>query len=189
MKKEKLIHENLEGEEWRISAQTNELEVSNLGRVRSAQTGYVRKFSYTEEGYARVPASKSRKTYLVHRLVYETFVGPVGEKEYVTFKDGRTTNLKVENLELRERKEIPEHAVRPRKPSHQKLSKQKVLTIWENVGKISNSELARALGVNRSTIMNVLSGLSWDWVDHPNKGPYREEKQRRMKERFGGQDE
>lgn len=187
MKNRTLIHENLKGEEWRISAQTNELEVSNLGRVRSAQTGHVRAFAYNEYGHARVTASKSRRNYLVHRLVYETFVGPVPDNHHVTFKDKNPTNLKVDNLVLVDHSTVQKKASRHKKPHNVVLSKQKVLTIWENIGRISIAEIARHVGVNRSTVLNVLSGLAWDWVDHPNKGPYREEKQRRMKERFKDQ--
>lgn len=187
MKKKTLIHENLEGEEWRISNQTNELEVSNLGRVRSAQTGYIRSISYTKDGYAKVTGSKSRRSYIVHRLIYDTFVGPVDESQNVTFKDGNPTNLKLDNLIAVSRSAIQKKVERSRKPTNIVLSKQKVLTIWENVGRISISEIARHLGVSRSTVLNVLRGPAWDWIDHPNKAPYREEKQRKLMERFKDQ--
>lgn len=52
-------------------------EVSDMGNVRNKRTGRILKPEVVHNGYLRVTIGKKR--YRVHRLVYETFVGPIPE--------------------------------------------------------------------------------------------------------------
>ena len=50
---------------------------------------------------------KKRRTLLAHRLLWETFVGPIPKDNWVCFKDGRKNNIRLENLKLiSDKKEI-----------------------------------------------------------------------------------
>jgi len=65
---------------WKVIPEHPNYEVSNLGRIRRVDTGYVLKQStsgkYLAVGLGRTPQVITRK---VHRLVLEAFVGGEGE--------------------------------------------------------------------------------------------------------------
>jgi len=77
--------------------------VSDFGNVRNAKTGRILKPS-NSDGYLRVNLSNNGvKTFLVHRLVIETFF-PIDDKE-VNHKNHITTDNRLENLEWCSRSE------------------------------------------------------------------------------------
>lgn len=53
-----------------------------------------------KQGYMSVCLGKNSKRYLVHRLVYETFIGEIPEGMQVNHKDENKSNNNVENLNL-----------------------------------------------------------------------------------------
>ncbi|MFC4128975.1 NUMOD4 domain-containing protein [Nocardia rhizosphaerae] len=68
------------GEQWKPFPADDRYEVSDLGRVRRASTGRVRRPVALKNGYLTVMVSNGstdRKLYYIHRMVYETFVGPI----------------------------------------------------------------------------------------------------------------
>ena len=69
---------------------------------------------YVASGYATVKArsisENRRKTFLVHRLVYEAFMGPIPKGMWVNHKDGNKLNNHISNLELTTPKQNHEHA-------------------------------------------------------------------------------
>lgn len=76
-------------------------EVSNLGRVRNCQTGWVLKPRKNHKGYLIVDLSKNgvMKHYRVHRLVATAFLpNPDGLPEVNHINEDKTDN-RVENLE------------------------------------------------------------------------------------------
>lgn len=83
-------------------------QVSNTGKVKSMnyrRTGVpgIIAPGNTRDGYQFVTickADKKRKNYLVHRLVWESFVGPIPEGLQVNHKDENKSNNSLENLEL-----------------------------------------------------------------------------------------
>lgn len=80
-------------------------EVSNYGDVRNARTGRVLKLS--GYGYYQVHFWKDgkRKMFLVHRLVYEAFNGPIPDGLVIDHVDGCKTNNRLENLRVCTQKE------------------------------------------------------------------------------------
>lgn len=84
-------------------------EVSNLGNVRSISSRWGKRNSprkvkliTTPANYIRVSLSKNNKSklYMVHRLVYETFVGEIPENYEINHKDFIRNNNCIDNLEI-----------------------------------------------------------------------------------------
>lgn len=69
---------NATQEQWRPIRGWN-YQVSNLGRIRNAGTGAIRKNDQDRHGYPRIllcNGPEVRKRFLVHHLVAEAFIGP-----------------------------------------------------------------------------------------------------------------
>lgn len=77
-------------------------EVSNLGRVRSLKFGKVKILNggKTKEGYCQVHLSKNgkQKKFLVHRLVWEAFNGPIPDGYEIDHRDANKQNNILDNL-------------------------------------------------------------------------------------------
>ena len=83
-------------------------QISNLGRVKSFYSGYVKilKLKITN-GYYRIGLRKNgkRKFYQIHRLVYETFIGEIPQGIQVNHINEVKTDNRLENLNLMTPKE------------------------------------------------------------------------------------
>ena len=105
----------LKQEIWKpISNYEGLYEISNKGQIKSVgryiksnhnntrfQEEKIRKLTVNNKGYITVRLCKNGKykTFLVHRLVAETFIpNPLGYNE-INHKDENKTNNKVDNLE------------------------------------------------------------------------------------------
>lgn len=78
-------------------------EISSLGRLKSYvrnSKGVIRSLKNGTSDYIRVPlmANGVKKTALLHRLVYEAFVGPIAPGMEIHHKDGNRQNNSVSNL-------------------------------------------------------------------------------------------
>jgi hypothetical protein len=102
---------DFKGAMWKNKIKTHKYEifVSNYGRVGYKFTnGYFKKVSSFDKmteraildtaGYPRVNIAK--KTYPLHRLVYETFIGPIPMGMIVHHIDHIKLNAHIDNLEL-----------------------------------------------------------------------------------------
>lgn len=98
---------------WKdIEGYEGKYQVSNFGRVRSLnynQKGIVKELKLVKHsrGYRYVSLRKDGQTqhYFVHRLVYETFIGPIPDGMVVNHIDEDKTNNRVDNLNLLSAKE------------------------------------------------------------------------------------
>lgn len=96
-------------EEWRdIKGYEGKLQVSNLGRVKSLnynRTGVekILQLSLHSNGYLEFKTYKNR--WLVHRLVYETFVGPIPKGMQINHINEVKTDNRLCNLNLMTPKE------------------------------------------------------------------------------------
>ena len=106
-------NENMsENEVWKeiwkdIPGYEGRYQVSNTGKVKSMNyrhTGVPRIMTLRDNrGYKCVNiynAYKKRRGYLVHRLVWEVFVGPIPEGMQVNHKDENKSNNSLKNLEI-----------------------------------------------------------------------------------------
>jgi hypothetical protein len=132
-------------------------------------------------GYANYTLSvdKVKKTYAAHRLVWETFNGPIPEGLQINHKNGVKTDNRLENLELCTPSENTRHAVhvlhRPwSSPPHvpgvkngrAKLDETGVALVkrlrsegW------SQQRIADHVGINQTAVSALLRGATWRHVN------------------------
>lgn len=150
---------SLEGEIWKPIVGYEEFyDVSNLGRVRNKgwrhgqhKSYIIMKQQYNKGGYliVKLTKNKSVKICLVHRLVYEAFVGKLPKFEHkgkghchemfeINHKDENKENNHIENLELITRLENIRYGTRSRrqamkltKPVYQYTLDKKFVKFWE----------------------------------------------------------
>lgn len=168
-------------EEWKpIPGFEGRYEASTLGRVRSLRAPNGRQRSkprtcstWSDDRSTRCTLTvryKSR-SFLLHRLILRTFVGPCPPGMEGSHKDGDFTNCRLDNLcwethtENEQRKS--EHGTRQRGSQivHAKLTDETVLKLRERYRNGEQiSPLAAEAGVNRSTLSVALRGLTWKHV-------------------------
>ena len=87
-------------EEWRSINGFINYQVSNLGRVRNANTGRILKLWDNGHGYLKVVLCKNGKSFTckVHRLVAQEFIDNPDNKKCVDHVDNIRTNNIVTNL-------------------------------------------------------------------------------------------
>lgn len=98
----KLNEENYVGEIWKdIKGYEGLYQVSNLGRVRNKKTKKILKTWLNQYGYIRVSLHKNgkQKWHLVHRLVYEAFIGEIPNGMQVNHKDENKENNVLSNID------------------------------------------------------------------------------------------
>jgi len=152
-------------------------EVSNLGNVRSyfSTHGIVdtphplhQSINYKGRPIIRIRVNNIKKTFCVHRIVLEAFVGkcPIGMQ--ACHYDDNPMNNRIENLRwdtwqnnvidgLRN-----QTAARGEKQRSAKLTNEEVLDICQKYAKgIMSGILAKEFGVTTTTIREITSGRSW----------------------------
>lgn len=163
-------------EEWRPLSEFPEYAVSNLGRVmrvkgcRGARAGRVLKQRLNRDGYPCVTVQsnnrRSRKSYLVNRLVCEAFNGPAPEGDYhAAHADGDRANNRLENLRWASRAENEAdkelHGTRMRGEDHasSKLTEEQVKAIRQDTR--PQSAIAREVGVSQSLVCMIRRRRVW----------------------------
>jgi len=118
-----------------------------------------------------LPSGKVKK--LLHRVVWETFVGKIPKGTHVNHVDGVKGNCRLSNLECVTPGENNLHAYRTKlkispigsKWHASKLSEKKVLNIKRMLsGGMSQERLAAIYGVNQCTISDIKMGVTWRHV-------------------------
>lgn len=157
----------------------NRYEISNSGLVRSLSTyrstsGGILKPWVQNRGYKYVSlrsANNIKKTFAVHRLVLDAFVGLCPPGRQCAHGDGDPTNNHVENLRWASAAEnIADRALHGRtaageKNGSAKLDRHAVKTIKQlrNAG-VSAYALARLACVHSETIERIWRGETWRHV-------------------------
>jgi len=149
-------------------------EVSDMGRVRNARTGRMRKLvpGWCAE-YLAVQLSKDNHetNFQVHVLVASAFLGPAPEGLEVNHKDGNKGNPKLLNLEYLTRSDNLKHAYRtglriPNVPFGENhhaatLDHRQIQSLKEKrIEGLSYVALGTLFGVNFSTARRICSGQS-----------------------------
>lgn len=101
-----------DGEEWKYFRDTI-YQVSTYGRVKNTKTNRIMRGSYGDDGYYRVEIAfpcKSRRKFLVHRLVWETFVS--ADIDIINHINGDKSDNRLINLENVTQKENMQKAVK-----------------------------------------------------------------------------
>ena len=150
-------------------------QVSNLGKVKSLKFGKEKYLSITKSsiGYlnTKLQLNKKNKSFLVHRLVAETFIKNEFNKPCVNHINGIKTDNRIENLDWCTHKENTEHSLKNdliktgcnRKQS--KLSLKDIEYIRKNYKekdkKNGGYKLAEMFGVSRNCISNVVKNKTY----------------------------
>lgn len=150
--------------------------VDRTGNVYSnkAVGGTIRKLkpskSQKKDEHICVMFSHDRKKYMIHRLVYMTFVGPIPKGKIICHKDDNPLNNVVENLYAGTHKENHADAKRNgKKPigeqsTSSKLTEKEVLEILELKGKMRNHLIANAFNINKSTVCDIFANRTWKHI-------------------------
>ncbi len=85
-------------------------KIDEQGNVLSIRTGKTLKPSEGRYKTITFSVNGEKKTYRVHRLVYESYKGEIPEGKVINHKDGNTYNNSLSNLECVTQKENIDHA-------------------------------------------------------------------------------
>jgi hypothetical protein len=156
------------------------IQVSNFGNVRtknrSRSDGRIEPSKILSQkiknnGYLEVSLrfNKTRKWFLVHRLVASAFLIENVDTECVNHKNGNKKDNRVDNLEYTTLKANSNHAVRTglckneEKHYKAKLTREQVLDIIHS--NKSDSELSQIYSVSISNINSIKRRRTWRYVD------------------------
>ncbi len=109
-------------EEWRSIDGYINYQVSNIGRVRNADTGKILKPKIEDNGYYRIGLRKDgdRKFFSIHRLVAHEFIENPDGKHFVDHIDNNRANNCFNNLRWVFLKDNQGNRLKQQKPSHSK---------------------------------------------------------------------
>ena len=153
-------------ERWLTIPRFPSHEVSDLGRVRNARTGLVRKPAPSDSRYPRVRINMRgvAKSVLGHKAVLEAFVGRAPSRRHrVAHEDGDKTNCRLLNLswKLARHNEADKrrHGTAPRGFSGHKRSDH-VPAVREMLARrMSYTCIGRVVGLHRSSVSRIARGL------------------------------
>lgn len=159
-------------------------QISNQGRIKSLPKyhytihgGYITKEKILkssinrETGYLSV--HMHQKTYIIHRLVAETFIPNPENKPTVNHKDGNKLNNNDWNLEWATYKENINHSINMlgnnfcgENHGRSKLKNNQIKEIREkySTGNYSQYQLAKEYNITRSAIYMVIKNKLWKTI-------------------------
>ncbi len=82
---------------WKEVPKYPNYKISNYGRVEGP--GGIKSFEKSPRGKHIFFNDLGKKAFLIKRVMYELFVGPINIKETFWFKDGNSKNIRLDNLE------------------------------------------------------------------------------------------
>jgi len=173
---------NIDGEVWKPVVGYEEFyEVSNLGRIRNKgrrpgqhYSNIIMKQRHNKGGYLTIALTngKEKKIYMIHRLVYEAFVGILpkfehkgkghcGEVWEINHKDENKQNNSLDNLELVTKLDNIRYGTRSRrqamkltKPVYQYTLDRKLVKYW-----VGGAPEIYKYGYNKSCISECCRGV------------------------------
>lgn len=163
------------GEEMWVGIDGWPYEVSDMGSVRNARTGYVLSPAVTSGGYTKVTLREGSRVRQadIHTLVAVGFLGAYPDGMEVNHKNGNKPDNRSANLEYVTPKQNIAHAYETglRKgwpgvtnPSA-KLNDNLVRRIHERLmDGYTTSSIATDYGVSRACIWKIQTGRSWPWI-------------------------
>ncbi len=117
---------------------------------------------------------KKRKTFMVHRIIANSFIEKIPNKPYVNHKDGNKENNLLTNLEWCTSGENQKHAYKNYlQPSRNGINNGRCILTTEKVLEIRNmyssekiniSSLSRKLNISRSAISSIIHRKTWKHI-------------------------
>jgi len=168
-------------EMWKSIPSLTLYEASSLGRIRNAKNWRVKATKITRFGRVQTALyiNGKLKSFLVHRIILEAFIGPCPPGHECNHLDGNPQNNCLENLEWTTRHENLKHAYRNGLNSQSgsqngnaKLKEAAVIQIKERLkmGE-SQKDIADDLGIPSVTVNHIARGRTW-----PNVRPGKEDR-------------
>jgi hypothetical protein len=132
------------------------------------------KHSRSSSGHRTVMFKGSKKRYLVHRLMLETFVGPCPSGMECRHLNGDPGDNRLDNLcwgtPADNQADRVKHGTsnRGERCACAKLTREDVRTARElwSTGRLSKTALAGKYGVNWQTMSDAIEGKTWAWLDN-----------------------
>lgn len=174
--------------EWRDIKGYPDYMVSDEGQVYSMKSNRLLTASKHVGDYRVVSLSRDKKkhTLLIHRLVYETFVGSVPKGMQVNHKDEDKSNNRLDNLELLTPKENSNYGTRNQRivesnrqwrKARRKMFGRPVLQYnrdgvlirrWEAIAEAEKQGFCKT-GIGRCCRgdMKTYKGYRWEYADMP----------------------
>ena len=154
-----------------INGYPGEYYIDTDAKVYSRKRGVLREMStqVRQDGYCYVRLRKdgTYKHHYIHRLMYETFVGSIGEGLEVNHLDSDPTNNAIDNLEVTTGKGNISHAVTngrfPRGDNHHKnkvkASMYSRMNLAAKLG-ITQQSIADKLGISQQAVSKILGAFA-----------------------------
>lgn len=151
-------------EEWSAVLHATNYEVSRSGIVRNKKTSRPLKQQINPSGYLVVclHGSSKGRTFPIHRLIAECFVGGEANGLEVNHKDGNPLNNAPNNLEWVTHSENMHHRFHVLGKTH-KLTEEIVreLVRFKYETGASARKVGKKYGIDASMVSAILSGKSW----------------------------
>lgn len=163
-----------------IKGYVGSYQVSNLGRVKSLERKRWNRFQFIpvpekilkpQEGeYLRV--ALSGKLFSVHRLVCDAFIEKIDGKIFVNHKNGNKYDNRVENLEWCTKSENSIHSfqiglqvsIKGSNHANSKINEDIAKKIKYELKDLTQKEIAKIYGIDRSKVYQIRKGISWKHV-------------------------
>ena len=144
-------------EEWRTYEKIPRYLVSDEGRVKNSRTGRILKPSVNNRGYKQVSLHEDGKHYTakVSRMVAETFIECDEEGLDVTYIDGDPSNVCVNNLEWKSRKELINDTYKNGREQTHRMRRIRCVETGEEYRSIV--ECSRLTGLNAASICKCVN--------------------------------
>jgi hypothetical protein len=145
--------------------------VNELGEVQSKASGQWKplKSRAGKDGYKIINISK--KTFTIHRLVLEAFVGPRPEDMECRHLDGNPTNNRLDNLawgyHWENMEDVQKHNKRKLTNTRhrERLDEDTAAKLWAlRLMGFGSTGAAKFMDVPEHTVRNIFKGLAWNHV-------------------------
>ena len=156
----------IKGEVWKKNKEIG-LFVSNKGRCLTKTSKLL--INRKKNRYTKICINN--KSHLLHRIIWETFIGKIKNGLVINHKNGNITDNSIDNLEAVTHSENSKHAVRiglnkPLTGDSHPLSKLKSFQIQKirreiDSGEFSGVELSKKYKVSESTISLIKNKKRW----------------------------
>lgn len=129
------------------------------------------KGSTSNKGHKSISFTRKSKRLYVHRLVYETFNGPIPEGLVVRHLNDKAEDNRLLNLAIGTQKENVHDAIkngvfqRGSFNGQSKLTELDVIAIKNLLNKITQKEIAKMYGVSRRAISFINKNQTWKHVN------------------------
>ena len=162
-------------ETWKeLQGYEDRYRISDHGRIWSKQKFKCMGERISKTGYVNMSLRQKNspaKQHTLHRLVAIAFIPNPENKPQVNHIDGDKQNNCVENLEWATCSENIKHAFKlglrdskGAKNSQSKLTKEDVLWMRENKGKVLQKDMAKRFGVSSKYVSDVICGIYWKHI-------------------------